>query len=125
MSNKSGDVLEEYDSRKDFTGDPCDGRPQPPLVLDPSLLPGATERLARKTRTEEIHASTPRFAVEGLKAVSDRSVRQARVRHPRHNAGRGIGIPLDVAHSSESGNGKSEPEPEGAGAGAEFKMRGR
>ncbi len=39
--------------------------------------------------------------------------------HPRHEDGRGVGVPLDVTHSAISGACEVQPEVEATGAGAE------
>lgn len=69
------------------------------------------ERLARVARRDEIHDSTPRAAIEGREIVPDRSRIQGLFFHPRHEAGRSVGFPLDMAHSSISvSQGKPETE---------------
>ncbi len=77
------------------------------------------EWLTRVTCENRIHAATPASAIEGCNIVPDRSLIQGRVFHPGHYGGRGIGFPLDVAHSSISGTGDVQAEVESSGAGAE------
>ena len=77
------------------------------------------ERLARITRRDEIHRAAPRPAVEAGKVVPDRRLIQGLVFHPRHEDGRGEGVPLDVTHSTVSGLGQHKSEVEATGAGAE------
>jgi hypothetical protein len=52
---------------------------------------------------DEIHSSMPRAAVEGLEIVPDRSTIQGLVFHPRHEACRGVSVPLDIAHGADVG----------------------
>ena len=58
--------------------------------------------LARDARSDEIHDSTPRAAVEGGKVAPNRRLAQGLVFHPRQERGLGIGFPLDIAHHSGS-----------------------
>ena len=110
MSNKPRDIFEKDPSGLYAANDSLDIGPEPPLVLEPELLPGDGERLAREARRDEIHDPTPWSAVEGGKVVPDRSLIQRRVRHPLHEDGRSVGFPLDVAHSSISRDGEAEPK---------------
>ncbi len=68
---------------------------------------------------DDIHASTPRFAVEGGNIVPDRRAIQGLVFHPCHESGRRIGVPLDVTDSSIVGDGDVEAEIEATCARAE------
>lgn len=59
-----------------------------------------------------------RFA-EGLDVIPDRSVIQGRIRHPRHESGRGVGFPFDVHHGAyPSAEGELDGEAEHAASGA-------
>ena len=69
-----------------------------------------TEWLARVTRSDEIHDSTPRAAVEGREIVPDRSAIQGLVFHPRHEICRRVCFPLDVTDSSNVGHDESQSE---------------
>ncbi len=88
------------------------------VVCTPALARDG-ERLARIARSDDVHRAAPRAAVEGGNIVPDRSPIQGRVFHPRHENGRGVGFPFDMAHSTISGEGDGEPEVEPARAGAE------
>ena len=114
-----GDILEEHEGRFDFTDDAGDMRPEVAWVVGTPALACDGERLARITRSDDVHRAAPRAAVEGSNLVPERRVIQGRVFHPRHEDGRGEGVPLDVTHSSISGQGEGEPEIETAGAGTE------
>ena len=85
-----------------------------------SLAPsGDAERLARIARRDEIHRAAPRPAVEAGKVIPDRRLIQGLVLHPRHEDGRGVGVPPDVTHSTVSGFGQRKSEVEASGAGGE------
>ena len=63
--------------------------------------------------------STPRFAVEGLEIVGDRSAIQRLAFHPRHDNGRSESVPLNETHGSVSvseGEGESKLKPSDSGA---------
>jgi hypothetical protein len=114
-----GDVLEKHEGRLGLSHDPGDMRPEVPRVVRASALARDRERLARIARSDDVHRAAPWAAVEGGNIVPDNSLIQGRVFHPRHENGRGVGIPLDVTHSAISGACEVQPEVEPAGAGAE------
>ncbi len=116
-----GDVFEEHPFWRALADDSCDVRPQVPGIVRPTALAGDAERLARISRREAIHDVTPWLAVEGCNVVPDRSLIQGLLFHPRHEDGRGEGVPLDITHSTVSGLGQHEAEIESSGAGAERK----
>ena len=114
-----GDILEEDEGRPDLVDDAGDMRPEVARVIRASALARDGERLARITRSDDIHRAAPRAAVEGGNIVPDNSLIQGRVFHPRHESGCGEGFPFDMAHSTISGDGDGEPEVETTCAGAE------
>jgi hypothetical protein len=114
-----GDILEKDEGRFDFADDAGDMRLEVPRVVGTPALARDAERLARITRSDDVHRAAPRAAVEGSNLVPDRCAIQGRVFHPRHEDGRGVGVPLDVTHSAISGEREVQPEVEAAGAGAE------
>jgi len=126
-----GNVFEEDEGWRTFPDDTGDMRPEMARVVCAFALARHAERLARVARSEDVHRATPWSAVECGNVVPDRRLRQGLVFHPRHEDGRGIGIPLDVTHSSisrcpagdasitERGAGDVEAEFHPAGAGAE------
>lgn len=114
-----GDVLEEHEGRLAFANDAGDMGPEVPRVVRAPALARDGERLARIARSDDVHRAAPRAAVETGNVVPDRRVIQGRVFHPRHEDGRGVGIPLDVTHSAITGACEVQPEVEPAGAGAE------
>ena len=121
-SNKLGDVLQQDESGSQVSDDGCDGWPEPALIVSSTLLPSRAERLARETGSDEIHSATPRAAVEGGEVIPDRSLIQTRLRHPLHENGRCVGVPLNVSHGSYPCHG-SEGELESSVAGAEVDGR--
>jgi len=114
-----GDILEEHEGRFDFADDAGDMRPEVARVVRAPALARDGERLARIARSDDVHRAAPRAAVEGGNVVPDRCAIQGRVFHPRHEDGRGVGIPLDMTHSAITGACEVQPEVEPAGAGAE------
>jgi len=114
-----GDILEEDEGRLDLADDAGDMRPEVARVVGTPALACDRERLARIARSDDVHRAAPRAAVEGGNVVPDNSPIQGRVFHPRHESGRGVGFPFDMAHSTISGDGEDEPEVEPACAGAE------
>lgn len=121
-SNKLGDVLQQDESGSQVSDDGCDGWPEPALIVSSTLLPGQAERLAREAGSDEIHSATPRAAVERGEVIPDRSRIQARLRHPLHEDGRCVGVPLNVSHGSYPCHG-SEGELESSVARAEVDGR--
>jgi len=114
-----GDVLEEHEGRLDLADDADDMRPEVARVVRAPAFARDGERLARIARSDDVHRAAPRAAVEGGNVVPDRRPIQDRVFHPRHEDGRGVGVPLDVTHSTISWEREVQPEIEPAGAGAE------
>ena len=99
----SNDVLAEDPLRVDLGDDPRDVRPEVPGVGLAKPLARRAERLARVTGSEDIHAAAPRATVEGAHVRPDRSIIQGLVRHPGHESGRSVCVPLDEANSPVSG----------------------
>jgi hypothetical protein len=114
-----GDILEEDEGRLDLADDAGDMRPEVTRIFGAPAPARHAERLARIARSDDVHRAAPRAAVEGGNVVPDRRAIQGRVLHPRHEDGRGEGVPFDMTHSTVAGAGKQEPEIEPAGAGAE------
>jgi hypothetical protein len=114
-----GDILEEDEGRLDLPDDPGDMRPEMARIVRATASSRDRERLARIARSDDVHRTAPRAAVEGSNIVPDNSLIHGRVFHPRHEDGRGVGVPLDMTHSAISGACEVQPEVEPAGAGAE------
>ena len=114
-----GDILEEDEGRLDLADDAGDMRPEVARVVRAPALASDGERLARIARSDDVHRASPLAAVECGNVVPDRRRIQGRVFHPRHEDGRGVGVPLDMTHSATSGKREVQPEVEPAGAGAE------
>lgn len=88
-------------------------------VVCAETLSGLTERLARVSRSEEIHDSTPRAAVEGSQIRPDRRFIQSCFRHARSQDFAGIGFDLHSADEASSWNRQSDSEIEPGGSGGE------
>ena len=116
-----GDILEEDEGWLDLVDDAGDMGPEVARVIGTPAFARDGERLARIARSDDVHRAAPRAAVECGNVVPDNRLIQGRVRHPRHESGRSICFPLDMAHSSISGQGEGEAEIDPARAGAEGK----
>lgn len=99
----SSDVLAEEEGRVGLLQDAVDLGPEVALVVGSAAVAGDAERLAGVASNDEIHASTPRCAIEGAEIVEDRSRIQRRLRHPFHEAGCCESVPLDQTHGSTPG----------------------
>lgn len=115
------DIFEETERRSDFINDASNMRPEMARIFVAELSSCDAEGLAGIASMDDIHRFAPRFAVEGLNIVPDRSLTQSLICHPRHERGRSIGVPLDVTNSSISGDGDVESEVKTAGTSAERK----
>ena len=117
--NKSGDVLQEDESRSHVTDEPSDGRPEPPVIVNTEPLTRTRERLAGEAGSDEIHAATERSTIERGEVRPDRRSIQVRLFHPCHESGRCEGVPLNVSHGSGGDSGESEGELHAGVSGAE------
>jgi len=113
------DVLAPDPLRLRLLDDAGDLGPEMARVGLARALAGVTERLARIPGSDEMNAATPSSAVKGSKVVPDRRFSQGLVRHPGHESGRRMALPLDESHSSVVGFGDVQAEVEAAIAGAE------
>lgn len=111
------DVFEEDEGGLALADDASHLGPEVSLVLFRSSLAGGAERLARVARSDEIHDTTPRSAVEGSEIVGDRSAIHVRVFHPCHEDARREGVALDVTNGPRS-SGHSHAEFEATDPGA-------
>lgn len=112
------DVLQEHEARSHVTNDARDVGPHPPLIGGSGASASDAPRLAREARRDDVHASTPRCAVEGCEIVPDRRAIHGRILHPRHESGRSKGFPLNVTHAAIGvSEGESEPEFQSADTG--------
>jgi len=113
----AGDVFEENKSRFTFPDDPCDMGPEVTRIFNSGATASDGEWLARVSRRDDIHDSTPRVAVEGCEIVPHRRAIQGLVFHPRHESGRAEGFPLNVTNSTVSIEGDVEAKVESANPG--------
>jgi hypothetical protein len=114
----AGDVFKEAPFRLRLSHDSGNFGPQVPWVICALAKPRRRKRLAGITGSDDMNAATPRPAVKGSQIVPDRCRSQGRVRHPRHESGRGEGVSLDIDHSSVSGFCKMQAKIESADSGA-------
>lgn len=111
-------VLEKDIARLNLGDDSPDIAPDESVVVHALSLSGEADRLAGETGSDEIHAATPRSAIEGRNVIPDRSVIQAAVFDPRGDDGCGELVPFDVADRADIGC-ESQSEVKSAHAGAQ------
>nr|WP_242446032.1 hypothetical protein [Sphingopyxis lindanitolerans] len=98
---------------------------QPSIIEFTAALSGNAVSLARIARSDDIHASAKRSAVEGSSVRPDRRRMKPPRFHRRNQAGDGSNFPLHVADAAHSlsammvGELQSEFEASDAGADAE------
>ena len=93
-SNKPLDVLHEDEARSHFANGSDKVLAQVPLVLEAALLSCDAPRLAWDSRSDAIHDSTPRAAVEGRGICPNRRRSQAALLHARDQDAAGCRFPL-------------------------------
>lgn len=112
------DVLAPDPFRVHFLDDARDLRPEMPGIVGAGAVARIAEWLAGIAGSDEMNAAAPSSAVKGSKVVPDRRLTQGLVRHPRHESGRRVALPLDESHSSVGGLCDVQAEVEAAIAGA-------
>jgi hypothetical protein len=118
VRSEAWDLLQEDDSRSHHANEVEEVVAQPSLVAASFALSGEAVGLAGESRSDDVHASTPRASVEGSQVRPDRS-RSHGVRFHRCDQVRcGEGFPLHVQDwlNLEAGESQSEFEPSVAGA---------
>lgn len=118
MAEEGSDVFDEDEGGFALGDDAHEFGEERALVVVSASLACNAVGLAGNPRSDEIHAATPRSAVEGREIVPDRRAIQGLFRHPIHEAGRGEAVPLDVAHGATPG-GQCEVDGSDTGAEAE------
>lgn len=93
-----GYVLEKSDPWPEVGHDVADVRPEVPGIVFCFFASGDGEWLARISRSDDIHAATPRFAVESSNVRPDRRRIQGLICHARRKDAGGIGFPLDITN---------------------------
>ena len=111
------DVFAEEITRPRLSDHSEDLIEQPSIVAASAFAAGDGVGLARVACNDDIHDAAPRAAVEGRNVVPDRRLIQGRVFHPRHEDGRGKGVPLDMTHTAIPGLGESQTEVEATNPG--------
>jgi len=102
MSNNVWHIFQDDVSGLYFADDPCDVWPEPTVIVKSTARTRGAEWLAGESGCDDIHAATPRFAVEGYEVVPYRGLIQSRLAHPFHEDGRRVGVPFNVTHGSYS-----------------------
>lgn len=100
-SSDACDVLQKEELRVASIGDVEDAEEKAAArAIKADTPPGDTEVLAREARSDDIHEAAQHPAIEGREIVPDKCRSQGRRRHPRHESGRGVAVPLNVTKSA-------------------------
>jgi hypothetical protein len=114
----SWDVLKKDKSRLNLGDDSPDVSPDEPFVGHAESPAGETDGLAWESRTDEIHRSTPRSAIEGANVIPDWSKVKGIVFHAGSEDRCREGGVFDIADGSDIG-GESQSQVESADTGAQ------
>jgi len=106
----SGDVFAEDQRRPCLSDDSRDMGPQVARIVFTKSTAGGRERLARVARSNDIHDSAPRAAVEGSDVGPDRRLRYGLVLHARCQYASRICLPLDMTDRSIPWHSKGDSE---------------
>jgi len=118
-SEQARDVFEKHDARLRFFNDSMHVGPKVARIIDASAFSGATERLARESRSEAIHDSTPRLAIEGSQVAPNRRWSHAAFFHLAHQLCGRECFPLNAADDASAWKRQSKAVIESAATGAE------
>jgi len=99
---QAANVFQQRKSGSYFTNDPNGRRPEIAFVGLTFLFPSNTERLARESRSNDIHDATPRLAVKGAYVIPDRERRQVALLLPSKQDLSAVRIDFNRAHDAES-----------------------
>lgn len=115
----AGDVLKEDMLGLTLSNDAGDVRPQVARVCSAKPLAGDGEGLARVARSEPIHDSTPRAAVEGSQIAPHRERSHEALRHRVRQDRHGEGFPLNAADDASAWKNELDGSVKAAASGAE------
>src|SRR5437762_595410 len=90
-SKQAGNVLKKDESRLRLLDNSSDVRPEPAGIPEPASLARHRDGLTGEARSDNIHDSTPRSAVEGSQIIPNRPLIQGAVCHTRCKDRSGIG----------------------------------
>lgn len=90
-----------------------------PRIFGALAPPRDAERLARVSRSDEIHDSTPRASVEGSQVRPDRERSDSTRRRRSRQVDAGAGIPFHPADDASARHCQLDSEIEPASSGAE------
>ena len=113
------DVFQEDVARSHVANDSHNAAPDPSFVVDAFLASGLRPRLARESRNDAIHDSTPRLAVEASNISPDRRVIQATIFHTRDQDCCRKGFSLHVADNTGTGHCELESKFESTDTGTQ------
>lgn len=111
VSKETWDVLQEAESRSYLANDPDSVGPHISLVLISAALAGDGERLARESRSDNIHRSTPRSTVKGSDVIPNWEHGKQTVGLPPQQDFPAVRLDLDGADGFESEEFRSKDPP--------------
>jgi hypothetical protein len=108
MGNQPWDVLQERVAWSHFPNDADGVRPHVSFVVSGASLASDRERLAGEARRDNIHAATPRLAVEGSHVVPDGERRQVPFFLASSEHLSAVRVDFNSAHDSVSKQDRAE-----------------
>ena len=114
-----GYVFKETEAWFDSVNDVADVGPKMAGIGFGLLASGDGKWLARITRSDDIHASTPWLWVKGFNVRPDRRRIHRFIRHARCKLGGSIGFPLDITNGSAFRQREFKPKLKPACAGTQ------
>jgi len=112
----AGHVFEKYDWWFNFANDSMDLGPKVSRIVLSTTFAGDAERLARVARSEAIHDSTPRTAIEGSQIRPQRRLSQAARFHSRRQVLAGERFPFDPTDCSSASQSQLQAKVQSAPA---------
>lgn len=119
LAEMPSDVLEKHDGRFTLADHSQNIGPQMSRIFSSKSFTSTAPGLARVSRSDEIHAATPRLRVEGLEIRPHRERSHDLCFHRLRQVVNGVGFPLDTADSASAFNRQFKPELQSPAAGAE------
>jgi hypothetical protein len=102
VSKETWDVLQERVSGSNVANAANRIGPEVPLVVDSKPLPCLAERLARESRSDDIHDSSPRLSIEGSDVSPDGERLKAPIILSLHKNPLTVGIDFNSADRFEA-----------------------
>lgn len=116
----SRDVFKKADRRLDLPDNSTNLGPQVARIIPSTLSTGDTERLARVSRSDDIHDATPRLAVEGSQIRPQRRRIQKSLLHAARQDLGGERFPFNATDDASKFKDESKPKFASTASGAEW-----